>query len=95
MLKDALKQLIDDTQKSTCKIAGIVSSVDNETAELLVQALRSDIPNNQLVRLLQSEGIKISREYLRVKRNDCFNSSEFSDTCCMSKSGGSTNETAK
>lgn len=93
MLKDALKQLMNDSNKTDCKIASIMASIDKETADLLVQALQSDISGVRLVKLLQSEGIKISRESLRLKRNDCFKSPNRPANCCMSQE--TSNETAK
>ena len=93
MLKDALKQLIDNNNKSDCRIGAIMSSVDRETAALLEQALKSNISGMQLVKLLQSEGVSISRETLRNKRNECFKAQVRPSTCCMSQGGSG--ETAK
>ena len=93
MLKDALQQLINDSDKTDCRIGALMASVDKETATLLEQVLKSDISGMQLVKLLQSEGIKISRETLRTKRNECFKAQVRPSTCCMSKGGSG--ETAK
>jgi len=89
MLKDALQQLINDSDKVDCRVGALMASVDKETANLLEQVLKSNVSGMQLVKLLQSEGIKISRETLRNKRNECFKAQVRPSTCCMAQGGSS------
>jgi hypothetical protein len=95
MLKDALKQLIEDNENGSCRVGAILSSTDSETAELLKQVLASDIATVNVVKILQGEGFKISRETLRTKRNDCFRTENPPASCCMSKKADGSHETAK
>jgi hypothetical protein len=95
MLKDALRQLINETEINGCRIKAIMSSVDTETAEIFKQVLGSDISTISIVKILQGEGFKISRETMRTKRNECFRHETRPAGCCMAETSGDSNETAK
>lgn len=85
MLRDALRQLIDDPsgRAKDCKLGKIISSQDEETAEIFIEALKSSASTMGLVRALKSEGIAISREYLGEKRARCFKEPGNAN-CCLS-----------
>ena len=85
MLRDSLQNLINNPgRKWDCKLGGIINSLDEETAETLVQALCSNTSTMGLVRALKDDGIPISREYLGEKRNTCFKGG--SSNCCLQQS---------
>jgi hypothetical protein len=84
MLRDSLQKLMQDPSGKgrECKIGNIINSLDEETAQMLVDALKSDASTMGLVRVMKDEGIPVSREYLGEKRNECFKS-ESSSRCCL------------
>ncbi len=83
MLRDSLQKLIDNPgRERECKLGNIIKSLDDETAIILVNALRSDASTMGLVRALKDEGLPVSREYLGEKRNTCFRGG--SQSCCLS-----------
>lgn len=82
MLKDSLQKLIDSHgRERDCKLGNIIKSLDDETAVMLVEALKSEASTMGLVRALKDEGIHLSREYLGEKRNTCFKAG--SPSCCL------------
>lgn len=82
MLKDSLQKLIESpTRERDCKIGNIIKSLDDETAILLVEALKSDASTMAIVRAMKDEGVPVSREYLGEKRNTCFKAG--SPNCCL------------
>jgi len=85
MLKDVLKQIVEhpEGQSRDCKLGRIISSQDQETAELLIQALAGPASTMSLVRALNEEGLKLSREYLGQKRSTCFKGTTSSEKCCL------------
>lgn len=84
MLRDSLQKLIESPgRERDCKIGNIIKSLDEETAIVLVEALKSNASTMGLVRALKDEGIHLSREYLGEKRNSCFKSD--SSSCCLAK----------
>lgn len=85
MLKDVLKQIVDNPegQSRDCKLGKIISSQDEETAELLIKALAGPASTMSLVRALSADGIKLSREYLGEKRSSCFKNPDSIDKCCL------------
>jgi hypothetical protein len=85
MLKDTLKELIakPDNTFDNCKLGSIINSQDKETQKVLVDALSGDISTMSLIRALNAEGIKLSREYLGTKRAGCFKNENGSNSCCM------------
>lgn len=85
MLKDALSGLIKNQgNRRKCKLGELIESVDQETAETLIEVLASDISTMSLTRTLASEGISLSREFLGEKRN-CFKDPEAAKNCCLSE----------
>lgn len=89
MLKDSLKQLIQNPDSSSreCKLGRIIQSQDQETAEVIIEALASEASTMGIVRALNAEGISLSREYLGEKRKTCFKSPEAASKCCLNKTG--------
>lgn len=86
MLKDALGKLLEtQNSKQDCKLGRIIAGLDEETAEALIQAMKSDITTMSLTRALNSEGISIGREFLGEKRNTCFKDPESAKSCCISQ----------
>lgn len=82
MLRDSLQKLIDNPgRERDCKLGNIINSLDDETAVMLVEALKSDASTMGIVRALKDEGLPLSREYLGEKRNTCFKSG--SPSCCL------------
>lgn len=83
MLRDALRQLIEDPsgKSKDCKLGKIIASQDKETIEIFLEALKSEASTMSLVRALKSEGISLSREYLGEKRSRCFK--EGNPNCCL------------
>jgi hypothetical protein len=89
MLKDSLEELIK-TQKNSklrsCKIGKIICNHDNETQRLLIKTLQDEeVRTISIVRLLKSEGLPVSREFLGAKRNECFTVEEIPRECCISE----------
>lgn len=83
MLRDSLQKLMDNPgRERECKLGNIIKSLDDETAVILVEALKSDASTMGLVRALKDEGLPVSREYLGEKRNTCFKAG--SQNCCLS-----------
>lgn len=92
MLKDALGKLMDTQNfKQDCKLGRIINSLDTDTADTLIQALRSEVTTMSLIRALNSEGVPIGREFLAEKRNTCFKDQDAEKTCCISKRLGAKN----
>jgi len=92
MLKDALGKLLEiQSSKQDCKLGRIIGSLDPDTAEALMEVLKSDITTMSLVRTLNGEGISIGREFLAEKRNTCFKDPEAAKSCCISKRLGAKN----
>jgi hypothetical protein len=87
MLKDSLKQLIKDPDGKSrdCKLGKIILSQDEETAEVMIEALLSNASTMGIVRALGAEGINLSREYLGEKRATCFKNPEAAEKCCLNK----------
>lgn len=89
MLKDSLQDLIKNQKNLNprdCKVGKIICSQDEETQELLIQTLcGDDMPTTAIVKLLKSEGLPVSREFLGTKRNDCFRAGAVPSECCISK----------
>ena len=85
MLKDTLKELIEKPSNTVdkCKLGSIISSQDSETQTVLLEALCGDISTMSLIRALNAEGIKLSREYLGEKRATCFKSENGLSNCCL------------
>lgn len=85
MLKDSLKQLIQNNQGRSrdCKLGKIIQSQDTETAEVIVEALISDASTMGIVRALNADGINLSREYLGEKRATCFKNPDMAEKCCL------------
>jgi len=88
MLRDALVDLMKDSGGGKCKLGKVICDLDAETAEILVTALRSDVPTTVLSRTLNNEGIKISREFLGTQRRQCFLSPDGGQRCCIGASTG-------
>ena len=92
MLKDALGKLLEtQNSRQDCKLGRIVSGLDGDTADALLQVLKSDITTMSLVRTLNSEGISIGREFLGEKRNTCLKDPEAAKTCCLRNQIGAKN----
>ena len=85
MLKDALGKLLESqNSKQECKLGRIIADLDSDTAQALVEALKSDVSTMSLIRALASEGIPIGREFLALKRNNCFKNPDTANLCCIS-----------
>jgi hypothetical protein len=85
MLKDALLNLMKNNDGDKCKLGKLIGELDKETAEMLSNALRSNVATTVLCRTLNNEGIKISREFLGTQRKQCFLSPGSSPKCCLNK----------
>lgn len=87
MLKDVLKEMASGGSVKLCKIGDIYQSMDKETQEAFVMAMRSDATTMDICRAMKSEGISVGREFLGAKRQ-CFKTND--PTCCLySKDGES------
>ncbi|MFM9026821.1 MAG: hypothetical protein ACKOQ6_02355 [Bacteroidota bacterium] len=89
MLKESLQDLIKNQRNPRsrdCKVGKIICSQDEETQELLIQTLRGDeMPTTSIVRLLKSEGLPVSREFLGAKRSECFRAEMVPSDCCIAE----------
>lgn len=82
MLRDSLQKLIDNpVREKECKLGNIIKSLDDETAMMLVETLKSTASTMSIVRALKDAGLPVSREYLGEKRNTCFKGDN--TTCCL------------
>jgi hypothetical protein len=72
MLKDALLNLMKNNDGDKCKLGKLIGELDKETAEMLSNALRSNVAT-------------ISREFLGTQRKQCFLSPGSSPKCCLNK----------
>lgn len=86
MLKDSLRGLLENQgQQQECKLGKFIKSLDEESAEVLIEALGGGVSTMDLVRVLSSEGFPLSREFLARKRQ-CFKDPQAAKTCCLNKS---------
>jgi hypothetical protein len=85
MLKDALNSLkATQGKQQLCKLGRLVTDLEDDESQLLIDILRSDVSTMNLVRTLKSEGISLSREFLGEKRN-CFKDDDEARTCCIAE----------
>ena len=80
MLKDVLKGMASGGSVKLCKIGDIYQSMDKETQEAFVMAMRSDATTMDICRALKADGISVGREFLGSKRR-CFKTND--PTCCL------------
>lgn len=80
MLKDNLLKIATEQSTKTCKLGNIYKSLDKETKNALVEALRSEATTMDICRALNADGIRIGREFLGSKRV-CFKTG--APTCCL------------
>lgn len=80
MLKDVLKSMASGGSVKLCKIGDIYQSMDKETQEAFIMAMKSDATTMDICRALKSEGISVGREFLGAKRQ-CFKLND--PTCCL------------
>jgi hypothetical protein len=81
-LKDTLTELARTPaiNESVCKFGNFYLSLDGETREVLVVALRSGASTMDITRALVADGFKIRREFLGEKRK-CFKDPNVQ--CCL------------
>lgn len=79
MLKDELSVLSKGGRR-TCKVGAILDSLDEETAEALVVAMRSDASTMAITRALAADGKPVGRDVVAVKR-ECFKNP--TEQCCI------------
>lgn len=86
MLKDVLQNMAKGNSVKLCKIGDIYQSMDKETQEAFMLAMKSDATTMDICRALRAEGISVGREFLGAKRQ-CFKTND--PTCCLyEKDGG-------
>ncbi len=85
MLKDVLKEMASGGSIKLCKIGDIYQSMDKETQEAFVMAMRSDATTMDICRAMKAEGISVGREFLGAKRQ-CFKTND--PTCCLHSKDG-------
>jgi hypothetical protein len=83
MLKDKLLAVSDGLKnKSLCSIGKSMESMDKETLDAFIKAMRSGASSIQIMEVLKEEGIaNFSMTHLRDKRRQCFQ--EDSECFCI------------
>lgn len=76
MLKDKLLTL--STSKN-CAVGNVMEKMDDETKLAFMEAMRSSAGDKSIANALTSEGLKISREAIALRR-ECF-AEETQDRC--------------
>jgi ribosomal protein L9 len=85
MLKDKLLSL---KETKFCAVGLVMEKMDNETKEAFADVMRSSVGDKTIADALTTEGLKISRESIRLRRV-CFTENG-SETCQCRKAEMST-----
>jgi hypothetical protein len=83
MLKDKLIAVsVKESNKSLCSIGQSMSSMDKETLDAFIKAMKSGASSIQIMKILKEEGIgSFGMTHLRDKRRECFK--EDSECFCI------------
>lgn len=82
MLKDKFLAVSSADNKTLCAIGQSMASMDKETLDAFIKAMRSGASSIQIMEILQEEGLgSFSMTHLRDKRRLCFK--ENSECFCI------------